>query len=352
MKLFRKLSKKRLAVLIVFLIFVLGGIGLLSWATLTGKIKPLADVSQSERQITTNPNTQIYPAIWGNKIVYWDARNGNWDIYLYDLTTNTERQITTNPADQTTPAIWGNKIVYADNRNGNDDIYLYDLTTNTERQITTNPANQTTPAIWENKIVWTDLRNRNYDIYLYTLPPTFEDVPVTYWAWESIENIYQAGFTSGCRVDSSTGKLWFCPENYVTRGQMAFFLAKAKGLPDYTGPQIFSDVPATHLYFKQIGAIYQAGITSGCGVGRYCPADNITRGQTAAMVAKAKGLPDYTGPQIFSDVPTTHPFFKLIGAFYKAKITVGCEVDKFCPDQNLKRAPMAVFLDRAFISNQ
>jgi hypothetical protein len=33
----------------------------------------------------------------GDRIVWWDNRNGNWDIYMYDLATQTEAQITTDP---------------------------------------------------------------------------------------------------------------------------------------------------------------------------------------------------------------------------------------------------------------
>ena len=105
-----------------------------------------------------------------------DLRNGNWDIYLYDLKTGTERQITTEPEVQSWAAIDGNYIVWTDNRNDWDyyEIYLYDLKTGTERQITTDPAFQEYPAIDGNNIVWMDLRNGNddngnWDIYLYDL---------------------------------------------------------------------------------------------------------------------------------------------------------------------------------------
>ncbi len=60
--------------------------------------------------------------IHGDKIVYgWE------DIYMYDLSTNTERQVTNNPFFQGDPAIYGDKIVWEDKINNNFDIYMLDL---------------------------------------------------------------------------------------------------------------------------------------------------------------------------------------------------------------------------------
>lgn len=52
---------------------------------------------------------------------------------------------------------------------------------------------------------------------------------------------------------------------------------------------IFSDVPTGHTFHANISAIAGAGITVGCGNGAFCPDDPITRGQEAAFVAR--GLP-------------------------------------------------------------
>jgi hypothetical protein len=46
----------------------------------------------------------------------------------------------------------------------------------------------------------------------------------------------------------------------------------------------------------------------------------------------------------FSDVPTNHPFFQFVEALAKSGITGGCGGGKFCPDQSLTRGQMAVFL--------
>jgi len=132
-----------------------------------------------ESQITSDPASQENPAIYGDTIVYQDNRNGNWDIYMYDLMGPSwapETRITTSTADQVNPRISGDRIVYQDNRHGNWDIYMYDLATQTETQITNNGVAQEYPAVDGNRIVWQDSRNTNFDsgsvtwdVYMYDL---------------------------------------------------------------------------------------------------------------------------------------------------------------------------------------
>jgi hypothetical protein len=50
----------------------------------------------------------------------------------------------------------------------------------------------------------------------------FDDVPVTYWAADWIEQLYREGITTGC----SKNPLNYCPLKAVSRAQMAVFLAR------------------------------------------------------------------------------------------------------------------------------
>ncbi|MDY0129278.1 MAG: PKD domain-containing protein [Methanosarcina vacuolata] len=124
----------------------------------------------TETRITTNASGQQNPVIYGDKIVWEDDRNGNWDIYMYDLSTSTETQITTNESNQTDPAIDGNRIIWADDRNGSmGDIYMYDLSTKKETRITKNGW-ALNPDIYGNKVVYQ--RSNGYQdsgIFLYNL---------------------------------------------------------------------------------------------------------------------------------------------------------------------------------------
>lgn len=52
----------------------------------------------------------------------------------------------------------------------------------------------------------------------------------------------------------------------------------------------FADVPESHPFFQFIEALAASGITGGCGSGNFCPDNPLTRGQMAAFLAKALGL--------------------------------------------------------------
>ncbi|MBK8258706.1 MAG: N-acetylmuramoyl-L-alanine amidase [Polyangiaceae bacterium] len=147
------------------------------------------------------------------------------------------------------------------------------------------------------------------------------------------------GFSSGCAADK------FCPDQVVSREQMAAFLTKALNLP--SGPDVFTD-DETSPFEAAINSIAAAGVTSGCDSAKklFCPKGEVTRGQMAAFLAKGFNLP--TGPNAFSDDDGS-PFEPSINAIAAAGITSGCSASglEFCPDKFVTRAQMATFLRRA-----
>jgi len=51
-----------------------------------------------------------------------------------------------------------------------------------------------------------------------------------------------------------------------------------------------NDVPTSHPFFRFVEALAAAGITGGCSAGSFCPNDPVTRGQMAVFLATALGL--------------------------------------------------------------
>jgi hypothetical protein len=52
----------------------------------------------------------------------------------------------------------------------------------------------------------------------------------------------------------------------------------------------FSDVPTSHTFHDDVEALVDAGITSGCGGGKFCLNDPVTRGQMAAFMNRLGSL--------------------------------------------------------------
>jgi hypothetical protein len=56
------------------------------------------------------------------------------------------------------------------------------------------------------------------------------------------------------------------------------------------GTATFNDVGTGHWAFREIEALCDSGITVGCGGGNYCPNNYVTRAQMAVFLARALGL--------------------------------------------------------------
>lgn len=136
----------------------------------------------------------------------------------------------------------------------------------------------------------------------------------------------------------------YCPVSPVTRGQMAAFLVRAMGLPDATKDYFRDDDGQT--FEGAINALAEAGITGGCEPGRFCKDASVSRAQMAAFLVRALGVPS-TATDYFSDDDGS-TLESAINAMAEAGLTGGCSATSFCPDQPVSREQMAAFLVRAF----
>ena len=116
----------------------------------------------------------------------------------------------------------------------------------------------------------------------------FSDVPTDAFASAWIEEFAAEGMTKGC------GSGNYCPAGTLTRGEMSVFVLRTRHGSAYRPPDpvgVFVDVPASYLFARWIEELAAEGITAGCGGGKFCPDDLVTRAQLSAFLARAFHLP-------------------------------------------------------------
>ena len=112
----------------------------------------------------------------------------------------------------------------------------------------------------------------------------FVDVEDGVWWLPYVERMADLGITRGCAVEPAR----YCPEEPVTRAQMASFLQRAFGLVASGSALFFVDVGQS-VHTDAIQALAEAGITRGCAVNpaRFCPEEPVTRAQMASFLQRA-----------------------------------------------------------------
>jgi hypothetical protein len=152
-----------------------------------------------------------------------------------------------------------------------------------------------------------------------------------------IEWLASEGITLGCAIDL------FCPKAPVTRGQMASFLVRSLDLPASTTDAFTDDAASPHQ--ADINALAEAGVTTGCGPGLFCPDDSVTRQQMASFLTRALDLPVPATDFFTDDTGSIHE--SDINALASSGVTLGCAPGLFCPTAEVLREQMAAFLHRA-----
>ena len=147
-------------------------------------------------------------------------------------------------------------------------------------------------------------------------------------------------------VISGCGPGKFCPAEKVTRGQFASLLVRAfPGLVFDDAKDRFGDDDGS-VHEAAVNALAAAGVISGCGPGSFCPAEELTRAQMATMLARALPGPGPDGEDYFSDDDgSVHE--AAINALTAKDIVSGCGPDRFCPADPIRRDHAAAILARA-----
>lgn len=111
----------------------------------------------------------------------------------------------------------------------------------------------------------------------------------------------------------------------------------------------FRDVPATHLFYKQIEALAQLGINKGYSDGTFHPNEAIKRKHVFVFLSRIDELelPKIRTMKTFKDLKTSHPDYAPMKAFYEAGIVDGSG-SNINPESNLTRGQMAKILVNTF----
>ena len=92
------------------------------------------------------------------------------------------------------------------------------------------------------------------------------------------------------------------PKRRTRRIALALVLALAVAVPGLAlASHQFGDVPNANPFHGDISAIANAGVTSGCGGGNYCPDRNVTRGEMAAFMNRLGALSSNKTPVVNAD---------------------------------------------------
>ncbi len=179
----------------------------------------------------------------------------------------------------------------------------------------------------------------------------FLDVPDAHIFHDFVVTLVSNGITVG------VGGGLYGVDQGTKRQQMAVFLLRAKYGLCYVPPQCsgtFPDVACPSLFADWIEALAAEGITTGCGGGFFCPDNLVTRRQMAVFLLKTKYGSTYVPPTctgVFDDVACPGggavDFIERLAA---EQITGGCSVmpPLYCPDNSSTRGQMAVFIVKTF----
>ena len=140
----------------------------------------------------------------------------------------------------------------------------------------------------------------------------------------------------------------FRPANHVTRGQVAALLARAFHLEAVacTDECVNLVDVAGSTHHDDIQAVISLGIASGYPDGTFGPERPVTREQLASMLAATLEFPDVLADHPFEDVRGTAHEAR-IAALYQAGITQGSSPTSFSPREFMRRDQFASLLSRS-----
>lgn len=160
------------------------------------------------------------------------------------------------------------------------------------------------------------------------------------------EPYIEAAFNNNVTLGCDQARRLYCPNDSVTRGQMAAFISRAFLFGAPVPPVDYFTDDNGSIFENDINKIAAAGITLGCTATTYCPEQIVTRGQMASYLARAAGLPAAGQDYFIDDEGSVHEAD--INRIAEQGITRGCTAtnDRYCPERRIPRDEMATLISR------
>ncbi|MBM7609081.1 ABC-type transporter Mla subunit MlaD [Lysinibacillus composti] len=164
----------------------------------------------------------------------------------------------------------------------------------------------------------------------------FKDVPNNVDYYHTVQKLVNFKIIGGY----SDGT--FKPGNYVTRGQAASMIARILGvdLKNVKDPG-FKDVSTAYTHYPAIAKLTEVGIFDANE--KFNPNRQLTRAEMADILVNAFKLESVV-LQSYDDVNKDSDYYQVIGTIGALDITRN--VGKFRPEDGVKRANFAVFIER------
>jgi len=163
--------------------------------------------------------------------------------------------------------------------------------------------------------------------------------------YKAVQELYSKGIVFG------TTNTMFSPYQSLTRGEAAYFLAKALNLETkkVENPG-FTDVPTSHPYYGPIAALATKGIIQKGA--NYHPDQFIKRSQMAKILTLGFDLQKSTTLSApFSDFTKDNETNQYIQTLLDYGITQGTSSTTFSPYTDVRRGQMVLFLYRLLEKN-
>jgi hypothetical protein len=212
--------------------------------------------------------------------------------------------------------------------------------------------------------VWLSDEEGNRVSHLAPICSPFSDIDCWHWSLDQIVACYDADLVRGYEEKNFADCTIYVyhPEYFVTRDQMAVYIARALAGGDAFVPPgpyqpTFSDVWYSHWAYKYVEHIYAENVAQGYADGSYGPSIPVDRGQMAVYISRSvvdptgeDGLEGYVPPEqpTFPDVPTSFWSYKHIEYCAENDIVKGYIDGTYHPEFPVTRDQMAVYICRAF----